>query len=377
MKIKLASLALAVCLLTVPASAFSDVDSGQYYASPVAWAVSQGITTGTTETTFSPDSVCTKGQILTFLWRSAGAPDPQITKTPYTDVTSSLNPDFYKAILWAFETGILGSVPEDGLLSPNSPCTRGLTMSYLWRHAGSPMPHVPAAFEDVAPNSEYAMAVSWAVETGVTGGVTETQFHPEAPCTRGQIVTFLYRSLGGAFPESPVPTMTEAPEEDPEPEVRPLQTLSGTGSAYSLGLDGSAFTSGEVYESTVLAEIYSGREAVFTISVPFPLYQAWDYTVRFTSTNEENPMAYVFSYARWDEAFADMVPSWQDEASTYRLTEISGEGKSYILEVTDVEEDRMGGKTSWRVQLPDETPFRFTDAADYTLTSEVTSGFGV
>ena len=374
MKKKLTALALAVFLLTAPASAFSDVDSDQYYASPVAWAVDLGITTGTTETTFSPDNICTKGQILTFLWRSAGAPDPQDAETPYADVTPDLNPDFYKAILWAYESGILGAAPEDGLLAPNSPCTRGLTMMYLWRHAGSPLPHLPAAFEDVAPGDEYAMAVSWAVETGITAGVSETQFQPDRFCTRGEIVTFLYRSLGGVIPQSPPPAETEP---DPELEVRPLQTLSGTGSAYSLGLDGSEFNSEDVYESEVQVAVYSDREAVFTVSVPFPLYQAWDYAVRFTSKDEENPAAYVFSYARWDEAFADMVPSWQDGASTYRLTELAGEGKSCVLEVTDIDEDRMGGKTSWRVQLPEETPFRFTEAGDYTIASEVTSGFGV
>lgn len=374
MKKELTSLALAVLLLTVPASAFSDVDSGQYYAAPVTWAVSQGITTGTTESTFSPDSICTRGQILTFLWRSAGAPEPQTATSPFSDVTLDLNPDFYNAILWAYETGIIGNAAAEGRLSPNSPCTRSLTMSFLWRYAGSPIPHLPAAFEDVSPQADYAIAVSWAVETGITSGVTETQFQPDAPCTRGQIMTFLYRSLGGAVPELPIEADPE-PQPAPVPETRPLLTLSGSGSAYSLGLDGSEFNSAEVYESKVQVAVYSDREAVLTISVPFPLYQAWDYIVRFTS--EEDDSSYVFSYARWDEAFADMVPSWQNAESSYRLTEFINEGKTYILDAVSVEEDRIDGKTSWRVQLPEETPFRFTDADQFTLTCEVTSGYGV
>lgn len=378
MKTKLTSLALAVLLLAAPvsASAFSDVDSGQYYAAPVTWAVSQGITTGTTDSTFSPDSICTRGQILTFLWRSAGVPEPQTAVSPYSDVTTDLNPDFYKAILWAQETGIIGNIAEDGCFFPDRPCTRSLTMTFLWRYAGSPLPHLPAPFEDVAPDADYAMAVSWAVETGITGGVTETQFCPDDPCTRGQIVTFLYRSLGGAVPETP-PVQEPEPEPDPLLDTRPLQTLSGTGSAYSLGLDGSEFNSEDVYEAQAQAAIYSDREAILTISVPFPLYQAWDYTIRFTSRDEEDPAVYVFSYTRWDEAFADMVPSWQDEQSTYRLTEFTGENKSWSLEAAPIEEDRMGGKTSWRVLIPEGSAFRFTDTPGYTLSCEVTSGFGV
>ena len=103
MKRKLASLAMALALLTGSAAAFSDVDQHQYYAQAVAWAVERGITTGTTESTFSPNQACTRGQILTFLWRAAGSPEPENPESPFADVTSDMNQDFYKAILWANE----------------------------------------------------------------------------------------------------------------------------------------------------------------------------------------------------------------------------------------------------------------------------------
>lgn len=373
MKRKLAACALALAMLVGPASAaaFADVDPEQYYAQAVNWAVGKGITTGTTPSTFSPDSPCTRGQILTFLWRAAGSPEPQSTESPFDDVTPDMNQDFYRAILWAHEKGIIDpSDLEEGRLLPNAPCTRAATMSFLWRYAGSPVPHAAVFFDDVPPEAHYAQAVGWATENGITSGAAENAFHPDAACTRGQIVAFLYRSIGTAALEVSVEPEPEEPGTSSQ-GVQPLRTITGGGDAYSLGLDGSEFTSENVYEAKVQVAVYSDVEAVMTVTVPFPLFQAWDYTVRFTSEKA----VYSFTYSRWDEAFADMV-SWQGEHKLSRMTtEIPGAAPEMVpleLEVSD--DDRMGGTVSWQVILPPGCALRFDQLEGYAVSCEVNSG---
>lgn len=164
---------------------FCDVQEGDYYAQPILWAVENGITTGTSETTFSPNEVCTKAQILTFLWRSQGSPEPTIG-APY----SGLSPSdyYYKAALWACETGVVNSGDF------GRECTRSFAVMYLWKLAGSPSA-APSAFTDVPSDAEYAQAVAWAVSQGITTGAGATTFSPDATCTRGQIMTFLYRAF--------------------------------------------------------------------------------------------------------------------------------------------------------------------------------------
>lgn len=359
MKRTLASLVLALALTaaaapSASATVFEDVAADQYYSAAVAWAVEQGITAGTTETTFSPDASCTRGQILTFLWRSAGSPEPRAdTANPYSDVKETAH--YYAPVLWALEEHILSAGET---LDPDTPCSRGEVMGYFWRYAGSPAPEAPAVFDDVDPAADCAQAVSWAVETGVTAGTSETTFSPDAPCTRGQIVTFLRRSLEReAAPEAP-------------PEVRPLQTLSASGPAGSLGLDGSAFTSHSVYESRAQVDIYSPTEAAFSITVPFPLFQAWNYSVRWDE--EDSGVSYVFSYYRWDEAFADLV-DWPEDHNYYHLSEMTGQPQNIVLDVLDAEDDRMGGTVSWRVVLPEESTFRFDSLGAYQISCEVNS----
>ena len=367
MKKKMAALALALVLLTVPAAAFTDVDAGVYYAAPIAWAVERGITTGTTETTFSPDALCTRGQIVTFLWRAAGSPEPERENSPFADVTPDMNRDFYKAILWAYEQNIIGDQDAaDGRFLPNGPCTRAATMGFLWQYAGAPAASAPGEFTDVAPDADYAQPVAWAVESGITDGTTETTFSPNDTCTRGQIAAFLYRCMNEdgkpELPESPSPA-----EEEPPEEVRPLRTLTGSGKAYSLGLDGSEFTSEEVYEAGVTVEVYSPLEAVFTIQVPFPLFQACGYSVRFERADQPGE-GYVFSYLRWDEAFADIVP-WEGEHYVYRFTDMAGgEGEAAF---EPGEDDRMGGVVTWRVRFPEDSEFTFDLVEQEQLSCEV------
>ncbi len=168
---------------------FCDVSDTAYYAEPVNWAIKHGITTGTTETTFSPDATCTKAQILTFLWRANGQPAPAVSN-PFTDVSEG--DYFYQAALWAYEKGLV----EGGVFNESQPCTRAMTVTYLWKLAGSPEA-MPSSFSDVDSTAEYAAAVAWAVSEGITNGTSETNFSPLATCTRAQIVTLLYRAIGG------------------------------------------------------------------------------------------------------------------------------------------------------------------------------------
>ena len=184
-------LTLNVDLSKVPAAGsktgFTDVKSSDYFAQPVAWAVENNVTTGTSATKFSPSAKCTRAQIITFLWRASGAPEPTAAN-PYTDVKSS--DYFYKAFVWAAEKGMAGG----NTFAPNAACTRAMAVEFMWKQAGSPKADA-ATFTDVAADASYSNAVAWAVKENVTAGTSATTFSPNATCTRGQIVTFLYRGL--------------------------------------------------------------------------------------------------------------------------------------------------------------------------------------
>ena len=164
----------------------TDVAEDSYCYKPVLWALRTSVTKGTTDTTFSPDNTCTRAQILTFIWRYSGEPEPTIPN-PYTDVTEDAY--YYKAALWAYEKGMVTGTEFNG----STPCTRASTMEYLWKLRGSPKTDGAASFEDVPAGTGYAEAVAWAVKEGITNGVTDTTFAPERTCTRGNIVTFLNR----------------------------------------------------------------------------------------------------------------------------------------------------------------------------------------
>ena len=171
-------------------SAFSDVSTKAYYYDAVKWAVENGITSGTSDTTFSPDSSCTRAQAVTFLWRAAGEPEPKGTGTKFTDVP---NGQYYsKAVQWAVENNITSGT-SDTTFSPDQICNRAQIVTFLYRVNGSPSAN-GNAFSDVQSRSYYSSAVKWAVAQGITSGTSGTTFSPLANCTRGQIVTFLYRS---------------------------------------------------------------------------------------------------------------------------------------------------------------------------------------
>ena len=169
---------------------FTDVPASAYYYDAVLWAVENGVTEGTNATTFSPDMSCTRAQMVTFLWRAAGSPEPVTTTNPFTDVNSGVY--YYDAVLWAVEQGITSGTSAT-TFAPDATCTRAQTVTFLYRAAGSPAVSGDS-FADVSADAYYADAVAWAVSEGVTVGTSDTTFSPDMNCTRAQIVTFMYRA---------------------------------------------------------------------------------------------------------------------------------------------------------------------------------------
>ena len=171
------------------ASTFADVPAGSYYERAVIWAAANGITNGVGNGLFGVDAPCTRAQAVTFLWRAAGSPAPEISAMPFTDVP--VGSYYYDAVLWAVENGIAKGTSET-TFGPDASCTRAQIVTFLYRAFGTPAGG-DAAFADTTPNAYYAEAVRWAVATGVTTGTSNTTFSPNADCTRAQIVTFLWR----------------------------------------------------------------------------------------------------------------------------------------------------------------------------------------
>ena len=179
---------IAVSFATI--KIFVDVPAGSYYEDAVDWAVENGITQGTDDTHFSPDGICTRAQAVTFLWRAAGSPEPETRAMPFTDVP--VGSYYYDAVLWAVENGITKGT-SDTTFSPNMTCTRAQIVAFLWRSEKSPAAGTANPFADVKSTAYYADAVLWAVKENITKGTTSTTFSPNADCTRAQIVTFLWR----------------------------------------------------------------------------------------------------------------------------------------------------------------------------------------
>lgn len=180
--------------LNTVSGTFRDVSTNAYYGESVLWAYVRGVTGGVNATTFAPNNTCTRAQVVTFLWRAAGQPEPKTTKNPFTDVSEGAY--YYKAVLWAVENGITGGTGPT-TFAPNNTCTRGHVVTFLWRYAGSPTPMEPdrIPFVDVDPNAYYITAMVWAVENSITGGTGPATFAPGKGCTRAQVVTFLHRAL--------------------------------------------------------------------------------------------------------------------------------------------------------------------------------------
>lgn len=170
---------------------FTDIAEGAYYADAVAWAIQNKVTSGVSATTFAPNASCTRGQMVTFLWKAAGSPEPKSLTTAFTDVKSGAY--YEKAVAWAVENKVTTGTSAT-TFSPDATVTRGQSVTFLWKANNSPAAASASAFTDVAASAYYASAVNWAVEKGVTSGMSATTFAPNSNCTRAQIVTFLYRA---------------------------------------------------------------------------------------------------------------------------------------------------------------------------------------
>ena len=197
MKRRIVSLFLALTMVISLAPAvfaadksFTDVTEADWFHTPVQWAVENGITSGLSDTAFGPNVICTRGQVVTFLWAAANRPEPTVTENPFADVTEA--DWFFKPVLWAVENGITGGLSPD-TFGPNEPCTRAQVVTFLYAAADRPAPAAAeTAFTDVSAADWFYAPVLWAVENKITSGLSPDTFGAYEPCTRGQIVTFLY-----------------------------------------------------------------------------------------------------------------------------------------------------------------------------------------
>ena len=214
MKKKILSLLLSLCICTslltgmASAAGFTDVKSTDYYAKPVEWAVGKSITNGTSATTFSPNQTCNNAQIITFLWRAAGCPASRL-------YSGSFNPFFdVPDDAWYLDAAkwALGEIVFESNFKPDAKCTRASTVEFFWRAAGSPEVD-PVPFSDVKADSQLEQAVSWAIRNGVTNGTSATTFSPNDTVTRGQIVTFLYRQYVAPLDNSELINGAPAPKQ--------------------------------------------------------------------------------------------------------------------------------------------------------------------
>ena len=181
-----------VSFVKAASSSFADVPANAYFADAVKWAVDKGVTNGLSDTTFGPYESCTRAQIVTFLWRAAGSPEPKAMSS-FSDVP--VNAYYAKAVAWAVENGITNGMTET-TFAPDAICTRGQSVTFLYR-ALKGSASGSANFTDVKSDAFYADAINWAVANNVTNGTSNTTFSPNADCTRAEIVTFLYRAYQG------------------------------------------------------------------------------------------------------------------------------------------------------------------------------------
>lgn len=181
-----------------PGRIFVDMPAADHWSHiPIDWALTHHVTSGTAPDTFSPEKGCTRAQAVMFLWKAKGSPAPASGDCPFEDVSETAY--YRQALLWAIENQITSGT-TDTTFSPGKVCTRAQIVTFLWRAKGSPTASDPTAafpFRDVAEDAYYRTAVAWAVEKGVTGGTSPTTFSPNRTCTRAQIVTFLYKAIHG------------------------------------------------------------------------------------------------------------------------------------------------------------------------------------
>jgi len=171
---------------------FEDVADSDYYYDAVRWAVEHGITEGTSNTTFAPKDYCSRGQVITFLWKAMGSPEPRNSTSPFEDVSDDAY--YTKAVLWAAEQKI-ASGSSDTTFSPNAPCSRAQVMTFLWKLKGQPAAAGNISFPDVTQSDYFYTPVMWAAEQKITTGLIDSRFGPNDQCNRAQVVTFLWHAL--------------------------------------------------------------------------------------------------------------------------------------------------------------------------------------
>jgi len=173
---------------------FEDIaDKSESFKEAILWAYEHNITGGTDSTHFNPDGTCTRANVVTFLWRAAGEPEPQSKNNPFSDVAEGTY--YYNAVLWAVEKGITTGY-SDGTFRPSAACTRAHVVTFLWRYEGKPAASVNASLTDIAGlNADFTASISWAAESQITTGYSDGSFRPHAVCTRAHVVTFLWRDM--------------------------------------------------------------------------------------------------------------------------------------------------------------------------------------
>lgn len=172
---------------------FEDVEDSDYYYDAVRWAVEHGITEGTSNTTFAPKDFCSRGQVITFLWKAMGSPEPLRSTSPFTDVPEDAY--YTKAVLWAAEQKI-ASGSSDTTFSPNAPCSRAQVMTFLWKLKGQPeVTDTTSSFPDVTQDDYFYTPVMWAAKEEITTGLIDSRFGANDQCNRAQVVTFLWHAL--------------------------------------------------------------------------------------------------------------------------------------------------------------------------------------
>lgn len=303
---KIFSLVLSASMLAslLPVSAlaagFSDVPQGAYYEDAVDWAVENNITAGTSGMEFSPDKTCTRAQAVTFLWRANGQPDAA-GSTPFTDVS---NDSYYSdAVQWAVANGVTSGTSAT-TFEPDAPVTRAQVVTFLYRDAGNPSASGSTSFADVPADAYYADAVRWAVTQGITAGTSANTFSPDESCTRAQIVTFLYRASDDA-PELPV---TEVPEEPvlPEEPVQPEQELTEEEIQQMLGepdIEGAT--------AAIINGLRSMEKRINLSAYNISTTDAIDLTAEISDFRGDNPY-YIFSiWATHDDDNTILVVGYQ------------------------------------------------------------------
>ena len=216
---------------TAAENPFTDVPSSEYFYTPILWAVEKGVTNGMTATTFGPGHSCTRAQAVTFLWRASGEPAPTKTDNPFTDLDQSQY--YYTAVLWAVEKGITNGMTAT-TFGPEVTVQREHFVTFLWRLAGEPDCQKASGFSDVPGDAYYATAANWAVQQEITNGMGNNSFAPRNNCTRGQTVTFLYRYFGQqGTPDTP--TEPDTPSEPSTPTVPGDKPIGGMGGSNETG----------------------------------------------------------------------------------------------------------------------------------------------